>query len=133
MDFEHNEVGEILKKSARDFLIDKCPKSYVKEMAKDEKGYSPEMWSKMAELGWMGLVFPEKYGGGEGSFIDLVVLLDEMGRACLPGPFFSTVVLGGMTILDAGSEQQKSELLPLIAQGKKIVTLAMVEPGNTYA
>ena len=132
MDFGLNEVGEILKKSARDFLIAECPKAYVKEMAKDEKGYSPEMWRKMAELGWMGLVFPERYGGGEGSFLDLVVLLDEMGRACLPGPFFSTVVLGGMTILDAGNEEQKKELLPLIAQGEKVVTLAMIEPDSTY-
>ncbi len=133
MDFGLNEIGEILKKSARDFLIAECPKAYVKEMAKDEKGYSPEVWRKMADLGWMGLVFPEKYGGGEGSFLDLAVLLDEMGRACLPGPFFSTVVLGGMTILDAGNEEQKKELLPLIAQGEKIVTLAMIEPESTYA
>lgn len=133
MDFGLSEIGEILKKSARDFLVTECPKAYVKEMVNDEKGYSPEVWRKMAELGWMGLVFPEKYGGGEGSFLDLAVLLDEMGRACLPGPFFSAVVLGGMTVLDAGNEEQKKELLPLIAQGKKIVTVAMVEPGNTYA
>jgi alkylation response protein AidB-like acyl-CoA dehydrogenase len=132
MDFGLSEVGEILKKSARDFLAAECPKSYVIEMAKDEKGYRPEMWRKIAGLGWMGLVFPDEYGGGGGSFIDLVVLLDEMGRACLPGPFFSTVVLGGMTILDAGDEEQKKELLPLIAQGKLIVTLAMLEPHSTY-
>lgn len=132
MDFGLNEVGEILKKSARDFLAAECPKSYVKEMAKDEKGYSPEMWHKMAELGWVGLAFPEKYGGGDGSIVDLVILLDEMGRACLPGPFFSTVVLGGMTILDAGSELQKKELLPLLTQGKFIVTVALVEPDRTY-
>lgn len=132
MDFGLNEIGEILKKSARDFLAAECPKAYVKEMVKDEKGYSSEMWRKMAELGWMGLIFPENYGGGGGSFLDLVILLDEMGRACLPGPFFSTVVLGGMTILDAGNEEQEKELLPLIAQGKLIVTVAMVEPDSTY-
>jgi len=133
VDFGLNEIGEILKKSARDFLIAECPKSYIKEMAKDEKGYRPEIWRKMADLGWMGLMFPQKYGGGEGSFLDLVVLLEEMGRACLPGPFFSTVLLGGMTILDAGNEKQKSELLPLIAQGKLIVTMALLEPHSTYS
>lgn len=132
MDFGLNEAGEIFKKSIRDFLAAECPKSYVKEMLNDEKGYRPEVWCKMARLGWMGLVFPDKYGGGGGSFIDLVVLLDEMGRVCLPGPFFSTVVLGGMTILDAADEEQKEELLPLIAQGRLIVTLAMLEPYSTY-
>lgn len=60
----------------------------------------------------MGLTFPERYGGSEGSFLDLAVLLYEMGYACLPGPFFSTVVLGGLTLLRAGSDAQKEKLLP---------------------
>ena len=112
MDYSLNEGQEMLKKSARDFLASECPKSLVRQMVEDEKGYTPELWEKMAGLGWMGLAFPEKYGGTDGSFLDLVVLLEEMGRACLPGPFSSTVVLGGMTILDIGSEAQKQELLP---------------------
>lgn len=133
MDFGLTEMQEMLKKAARDFLTNECPKTVVREMAEDERGYLPEMWSKMAGLGWMSLVFPEQYGGSDGSFIDLAVLLDEMGRACLPGPYFSTVVLGGMTILDVGSEEQKKELLPQIAQGKLIVTMALTEPSATYA
>ncbi len=132
MDCGLDEIGNILKKSARDFLGTECTKTYVKAMTNDERGYSLDLWQKMADLGWMGLAFPEKYGGGGGSMVDLTVLLDEMGRACLPGPFFPTVILGGMTILDAGSEEQKKKLLPLIAQGKLIVTLAMVEPDSTY-
>jgi alkylation response protein AidB-like acyl-CoA dehydrogenase len=117
---------------ARDFFITECPKSLVREMAKDDRGYPSELWDKMAELGWMGLVFPEEYGGGGGSFLDLAVLLEEMGRACLPGPFFSTVVLAGLTILEAGSEQQKRELLPRIAKGDLIATLALTEPSARY-
>ncbi|MFC1920956.1 acyl-CoA dehydrogenase family protein [Chloroflexota bacterium] len=132
MDFTLSEEQEMLKTMARDFLTDKCPKTFVKAMEEDEKGYSPEIWAEMAELGWMGLVFPEKYGGSEMSFLDLSVLLEETGRACLPGPFFSTVVLGGLPILDAGSDGQKQEYLPKIAGGEAIFTLALTEVGAGY-
>jgi len=124
------EGQEMLKKTARDFLTDKCPKSFVKQMEESETGYSRELWEKMAELGWIGLAFPEKYGGGDMSFLDLAVLLEEMGRACLPSPFFSTVVLGGFPILDLGSDEQKQEYLPKIIRGEKIFTLALTEPGH---
>lgn len=132
MDFALTEEQEMLKKMARDFLTEKCPKTLVMELEKDEKGYSPELWQEMADLGWMGLVFPEKYGGGGMTLVDLAVLLEEMGRACLPGPFFSTVILGGLPILDIGSEEQKEEYLPKIASGKAISTLALTEPSAKY-
>jgi alkylation response protein AidB-like acyl-CoA dehydrogenase len=98
-------------------------------MEESETGYSRELWQEMAGLGWMGLAFPGKYGGGDMSFLDLAVLLEEMGRACLPGPFFSTVVLGGLSILDIGSEQQKQEYLLKLIRGERILTLALTEPG----
>jgi len=123
------EEQEMLKKTARDFLAERCPKKLVKQMEESETGYSRELWQEMAELGWMGLAFPEKYGGGDMSFLDLAVLLEEMGRACLPGPFFSTVVLGGLSILGLGSEEQKREYLPKLICGEKIFTLALTEPG----
>ena len=132
MDLSLSEEQEMLRKAARDFLTDKCPKTLVKEMEEDEKGYSPQLWQEMAELGWLGLAFPEKYGGSEMQFLDLLILLEEMGRACLPGPFFSTVVLGGLPILDIGSEEQKQEYLPQIADGKAIFTLALTEPSGRY-
>ena len=132
MDFALSEEQEMLKKMARDFLTDKCPKALVKELEQSEKGYSPELWQEMAGLGWMGLVFPEGYGGSDMSFLDLSVLLEEMGRACLPGPFFSTVILGGLPILDAGNEKQKQEYLPKIASGEAIFTLALTEPSAKY-
>jgi alkylation response protein AidB-like acyl-CoA dehydrogenase len=123
------EEQEMLRKTARDFLVDKCSKQFVKQMEESETGYSKDLWQEMAELGWMGLAFPGKYGGGDMSFLDLAVLLEEMGRACLPGPFFSTVVLGGLSILDIGSEEQKQEYLPKLIRGEKIFTLALTEPG----
>jgi alkylation response protein AidB-like acyl-CoA dehydrogenase len=101
-------------------------------MVEDEKGYTDELWKKMSELGFMGLLVPEQYGGTGGSFLDMAVLLYEMGYACLPGPFFSTAVLGPLTLLEAASDAQKTELLPGIASGEKIATLAWTEQAGTY-
>jgi len=132
MDIGLSEEQEILKASARDFLATECPKKLVKELDESDKGYSPELWRKMAELGWMGLVFPEDYGGSGGTFLDLVVLLEEMGYNILPGPFFSTVVLGGLPILKAGSEEQRKEFLSKIARGELIFTMALTESTASY-
>jgi len=132
MDLDFTEEQDMLRTSARDFLTTECPKTLVRELEESEKGYSPEIWRKMAELGWMGLVIPEEYGGMEMEFMDLVVLLEEMGRNIIPGPFFSTVVLGALPILAAGSEEQKKELLPKIAEGEAIFTMALTEPTATY-
>ena len=132
MDLALSEEQEMVKKMARDFLTDKLPKAVVKEIEESELGYSPELWREIAELGWVGLVLPEEYGGGGMGFLDLAVLLEEMGRACLPGSYFSTVVLGGLPILDAGSEEQKQQYLPKIASGETIFTLALTEPSARY-
>lgn len=132
MDLSLSEEQEMLKKAAHDFVSEKCPKSFVKQMEQDEKGYSPELWEEMASLGWLGLVFPEKYGGGGMSFLDLSVLLEEMGYACLPAPFLATVVLGGLSIMDIGSEEQKEQYQPKIASGKLILSLALIEPAMEY-
>ena len=132
MDLALTEEQEMLRTAGRDFLTEKFPKTVVKEIEESERGYSPEIWREMAELGWMGLAFPEKYGGADMNFLDLAVLLEEMGRACLPGPYFSTVILGGFPILDIGSEEQKQEYLPKIATGESIFTLALTEPNARY-
>jgi alkylation response protein AidB-like acyl-CoA dehydrogenase len=132
MDLGLSEEQEMLRESARDFLRRECPKQLVRQLDESEEGYSIELWHKMAELGWMGLVFPEKYGGSGRSFLDLAILLEEMGYNIVPGPFFSTVVLGGLAILAAGSEEQKMEFLPKIARGEMILSLALTEPSASY-
>ena len=133
IEFGLNEEQEMLKTMARDFLEKECPKSLVRAMEEDEKGYSPELWRKMAELGWMGLTLPEKYGGAEMEFLDLIILLEEMGRNIVPGPFFSTVVLCSNAIFDAGTDAQKDEFLTKIAKGEMIMAFALTEPSATYA
>ena len=132
MDFDFNDEQKMLQKGARDFLEKECPKSLVRQMAADERGNPPELWHKMAQLGWLGLIFPEKYGGGGGNIIDMVALEEEMGRACLPGAFFSTVLLGGLFILNNGNEEQKQDLLPKVARGEVILTMALTEPSGSY-
>lgn len=132
MDLDLTEEQEMLRTMARDFLIKECPKTLVRELEEDEKGYSPELWRKMTELGWMGLVLPAEYDGMEMGFMDLIILLQEMGRNILPGPFFCTVVLGSLPILSAGTEEQKKEFLPRIASGEMILTMALTEPNARY-
>ena len=106
MDFDFTEEQKILSKTARDFLESHCPSSFVLEMEEDEKGYTEELWRGMAELGWQALIIPEKYDGVGGDLVDLVIMLEEMGRVCLPGPFFSTVALGCLSLLEMRSAQQ---------------------------
>jgi alkylation response protein AidB-like acyl-CoA dehydrogenase len=131
MDVNFTEEQEMLRASARDFLEKECTDDIITEVETGRLGYSPDLWSKIAELGWLGLVFPEKYGGSEMTMVDLAVLYEEFGRAKFASPYTSTIVLGGLTILEAGSNGQKSDLLPGIIEGKAIiaVTLSASDPG----
>ena len=132
MDFGFSEEQEMLRSSARDFLAKEAPMTYVRKMMDDEVGFTAELWKKMADLGWMGLILPEQYGGSGLDFVDLIVVLEEMGRLVLPGPFFSTVVLGGVALLDGGSAALKDALLPKLASGELRVTLAQLEPSGRW-
>ena len=133
MDMGLSEIQQMLKNSAREFLAQESPLTLVREMEDDDRGFTEELWRQAASLGWTGIPFPEQYGGTGGSFLDLAVLIEEMGRALLPGPYFATVVLGGLTVLDAGSDQQKDYILPGICAGATRLTLALTEPSATTA
>jgi alkylation response protein AidB-like acyl-CoA dehydrogenase len=128
MDISLSEEQELLQGSARDFLQQECPIRLVRAMEEDEKGYDPNLWRQMADLGWFGLVLPEQYGGSDGTMMDLVVLLEEFGRSLVPGPFVPTAVLFALPILWKGSDQQKGTYLPRLAQGELIGTPAWLEP-----
>ena len=132
MDLGLDEQQEMLKNFARDFLEKECPESLVREMEEDEQGYSPDLWKKMAEQGWMGLIIPEDQGGTGMTLCELVVLLEEFGRALVPGPFISTVVLGAVPIMEAGTDEQKAKYLPKIAAGETIMTMALTEPSAKW-
>ncbi len=132
MDLGLNEVQQMLKSSAQEFLSRECPLTLVRAMEEDPRGYTDGLWRQIVALGWTGLVFPEQYGGTGGNFLDLAVLLEEIGRSLAPSPFFSTVVLGGLTVLDAGTDAQKQDILPRICSGDTIMTMALTEPSASY-
>ena len=131
MDMGLSEIQQMLKNSAREFLAQESPLTLVREMEDDDRGFTDDLWRQVSSLGWTGIPFPEQYGGTGGSFLDLAVLVEEMGRALLPGPYFATVVLGGLTVLDAGSAAQKDYILPGVCAGSTRLTLALTEPSAT--
>jgi alkylation response protein AidB-like acyl-CoA dehydrogenase len=132
MDFTITNEQEMLRTSAREFLDAECPKYLMRTMETDDLGHSTELWQKMASLGWLGIPFPEQYGGPNFSFQDMAILLEEMGRSLFPGPFFSTVVLCGQAILEAGTDNQKADFMTKIASGKLVMALAFTEPSASY-
>ncbi|MDY7032428.1 MAG: acyl-CoA dehydrogenase family protein, partial [Thermodesulfobacteriota bacterium] len=132
MDFDFSEDQVMIIDSAKKFMEKECPKEKVRELREDEKGHDPELWNKMMELGWMGLIFPEEYDGTGLEFMDLVLLMEEMGKNILPGPFFATVCLCSLPILEYGTDEQKKEVLPKIAYGEQIWTLALTEENGSY-
>ena len=131
MDVSFTEEQEMLRASARDFLEKECTEDIIAEVETSRLGYSPDLWKKITGLGWLGLVFPEQYGGSEMSLVDLAVLYEEFGRAAFASPYTSTIILGGLTILEAGSDSQKSDILPKLIEGEMIIAavLGASDPG----
>ena len=132
MEFDFSKDQELIRASVKEFLEKECPSDKVREMDADERGYDPVMWRRMAELGWMSIPFPDEYGGTGGDFMDLMIVIEGLGYYACPGPFFSTLILGGLPILSSGSEDQKKEILPRIADGDMIMTMAFTEIGGSY-
>jgi len=128
MNFGFNEEQELLRNTARKFFENECGSETVRRLMETPEGIDRELWKKLAAQGWLGLIYPEQYDGMGLGLVDLVVLMEEMGRAVAPGPYFSTVLLGGLAVLEAGSDAQKKEWLPKIAAGDKRVALAWMEP-----
>jgi alkylation response protein AidB-like acyl-CoA dehydrogenase len=132
MNFGFSDEQELLRATARKFLDNECTSAFVRQRMEEAAGVTDEFWAKLAEQGWLGLVYPEQYGGSGLGFVDLTVLMEEMGRVMMPGPFFSTVLLGGLTILEAGSAEQKTAWLGRIAEGKAKAALAWIEPNALW-
>ena len=131
MDLSLDDEQQLFKRSARKFLETYCDKSVVEELETSESGFSPDLWKGMAELGWMGVPLPSEYGGLESSLLELAVLFEEVGRAAMSGPLLETVT-AALCIVESGTSEQKSSLLPSIAQGGLVLTLAIAEPEVNY-
>ena len=133
MNFAFSEEQEELRKSARRFCEEQFSSQVVRRIMETNTGLDEELWRRMAqELGWQGMIIPEQYGGYGFGQIELIVLMEEMGRAVLAAPFFSTVCLAANALLVAGTEEQKQALLPGIADGSRIATLALTEESGRW-
>ena len=130
MNFDFSDDQKLLKEQARKFLTEKCPSKAVRAVLEGEQGHDRALWKAIAEMAWLGTVTPEAYGGLGLGYLELCVIAEELGRVLAPVPFSSTVYLFAEALLAAGSEEQKSRLLPKIAEGTLIGTFARAEgPG----
>ena len=132
MDIGFSEEQDLLRDTARKFLDAACTTKFVRERMATPEGMTPQFWSQIAEQGWLGINFAEEDGGAGLGLVDLVVLMEEMGRAVMPGPYLATVLLGGAAIREAGSPAQRQEYLPAIAEGRLRATLAAIEPNARW-
>ncbi|MBI3741018.1 MAG: acyl-CoA/acyl-ACP dehydrogenase [Chloroflexi bacterium] len=127
MDFDFTQEQVALRNSAREFLSAKCNTQFVRTMFDDPIGYSKTMWKEMAELGWLGLTFPEENDGLGLGMVELSMMLEEMGRAVFPGPYFSSVLLAGSALTKAGDKAQKQKYLNAISSGDLVATMGVLE------
>jgi alkylation response protein AidB-like acyl-CoA dehydrogenase len=132
MDIGFSEEQELLRDTARKFLDSECPTQFVRRMMDTDDAVTDEFWRQLAENGWLGITYPEDAGGSRLGLVDLVVLMEEIGRAVMPGPYPATVLLGGAAIATAGSPAQRREWLPRIAAGEVKATLAVTEPNARW-
>jgi alkylation response protein AidB-like acyl-CoA dehydrogenase len=132
MDVGFSQEQELLRDAARKFFERECPTAFVRQRMAEPAAVTDEFWSKLAEQGWLGVIYPEDVGGSGLGLVDLVVLMEEMGRVVMPGPYLATVLLGGLSILEAGSAGQKQAWLPRIAAGAAKAALALTEPNARW-
>jgi len=133
MDLSLNEAQQLLKNTTREFVERECPPTFVRELDEEPNGFSRDLWRKVVDLGLTGLLVPEAYGGQGQNLTDAAVVMEEMGKGLLPGPFHSSAILSALVIMEAGSEAAKARLLPSIASGDQIFALAATEEDYGWA
>ncbi len=132
LDLGLSESQEMLRKTVLDFMSRDAPKEVVQNLRDTDTGCTTELWQKMADLGWTGIIIPEEYGGTGNTLTSAAVLLEALGTGPLPGASFSSSILGSSVIMEAGNEGQKKLVLPAIADGKAVVALALTEPDFSW-
>ncbi|HWE51274.1 MAG TPA: acyl-CoA dehydrogenase family protein [Bryobacteraceae bacterium] len=132
MYFGLSETQQTIKNSAREFFTVECPMAEVRRLMESETACDDALWKKFAEQGWTGIVFPETYDGFGLGLVDMAVAMEEMGRALIPGPFISTVLVAGTIIEKTGSEEQKKKYLGAICRGEAKSTLALLEKSASW-
>jgi alkylation response protein AidB-like acyl-CoA dehydrogenase len=130
MNFGFTEEQELLRKTARDFLVDSAPMTHVREVMEDSATHSAALWKRMSELGWAGLVQPEEFGGAGLGMVELCVVLEELGRSLAPVPFLPSAI-AGVAIRECGDDAQRQLWLPRFCTGESIGTLAIIEESGS--
>jgi alkylation response protein AidB-like acyl-CoA dehydrogenase len=132
VDFGFSEEQEMLRDAAKRFLADNCSTKFVRQMMADGTAHDVAFWQKLVGQGWPGLLIPEQYGGTNGTFLDLTVIVEEMGKALIPGPFFASAIMAVPAFIEGGSDALKKEILPKMAEGKFIGTIAIAEASGRF-
>ena len=133
MDLALSPAQQLLASSARSLLQQRCPPERVQALALDPRGFADDLWKEMAALGWPGLLIPSDLGGSGGSVLDVIVLVEEMGRACLPSPFIQSAVVSSRLLLDADAHSGAGRLVPRLALGERICAVAVLEESGRLA
>ena len=133
VDVRHTDEQNLLRSSARDFLARECPMTLVRQMMDDERGFTEELWQSIARLGWPSLVIDSAQGGAGLGLVDLCVLLEETGRALLPGPLLSSVAVGTAAVARCDNEELRKAWLPAVASGEKRLSVAWLEDLGSWA
>lgn len=132
MQFGLSESQQMLKDNARKFFAGECPMAEVRRLMETETAYDAALWSKMAEQGYTGIIFPEEYDGVGLGKVELILLMEEAGRALLPGPLFSTVALAGAILNEVATPEQKKKYLAPICRGEARSTAAILESSASW-
>jgi alkylation response protein AidB-like acyl-CoA dehydrogenase len=132
MDLSLTEPQELLRASARSFVEREAPRHAIVAAQRGDAGLAPSLWRKAVDLGWPGILIPAEHGGSESSLTDAAVLFEELGRGPVPGPFFSSAVLGALTVLEAATLAQRRALLPRVAGGEAVLAVAITEPNASW-
>lgn len=132
LDLKLNESEEMLRASALDFIKRDVPKDLMEQLLETDTGFNEYTWKKTTEMGWLGIIIPEQYGGVEFPLTSAGVLFEALGTGPLPGPYFSSGILGSLIMLEAAGEEQKQSVLPGVAEGEKILALALTERAYSW-
>ena len=132
LDLNLTESEEMLKATALDFMKRDAPKEVIQRLHETDTGLTDELWREAVEMGWLGIIIPEQYGGTGNPLTSAAVLFEAIGTGPLPGPYFSSGILSSLIILEAGTEEQKQQILPAIVEGEQILTLALTEPDYSW-
>jgi alkylation response protein AidB-like acyl-CoA dehydrogenase len=133
IDFTLDDDQRLLEQSANEFFRRRYPSEFVRTLEAGDVGWSREHWREMADLGWLGITIPSRFGGGDGRFLDLFPLYEAMGRYLVPSPLLDSIGVAADVLVAVGTDEQQASLLPQLASGERLVVPALLEADGELA